>query len=144
MTRFLRYNDANSWDTPVNGETAIDNTGYTSAAVDLRGAPEFNLEVTYNGSGATDAFIVTLFGSIDGTEFGDYPATRGDPLTAATAFPLFKWQLPASASEVTRVINVPNFHFPHLKVKVESESTNDTFASTVKLQRIVEHDTAQL
>ncbi len=113
----------------------------TSAAVDLHGAREFNLEVTYNGDNATDGLVVTLFGSIDGTEFGDGPAVLAEAINTAANLLKFEWTLPGSASEVTRAIHVKDFAFPHVKVKVASAGATTTFGDvTVKLQRSTVRD----
>ena len=61
MSEFVRYTETHLLLTTHDAVALIDNAGdpagALSAAVDLRGVRDFNLEVTYNGSGATDDFI---------------------------------------------------------------------------------------
>jgi len=147
MSEFVRYTETHLLLTTHDAVALIDNAGdpagALSAAVDLRGVRDFNLEVTYNGSGATDDFIVTLLGSIDGTEFGDAASLLGEAVATATSFKKFEWSLPQSASEVTRTIAVKDFPFPYAKVKVASAGATDTFTATVRLQRVRIADTPQ-
>lgn len=133
---FREDTGGNKYESILAETSGIDNTGQLTSVLQLGsdGYQDFNILILGLASGSTDDLLVSILGSVDGTNYAiPYVASHDGTAALATLRTYNVGNIITVAGYI--ILEVRKFAMPTMKVKFASEGATDTWTVTAWIQR---------